>query len=232
MDRVALAKLDELCDRANRVVSMREIMDGDIDEYTIGMRHDCDDRAGDSILPLAQWEARRGRRSTFYLLHTAPWYERALEDCLPAKLQALGHEVGLHYNWVPKWEALRVDPCAVLDYELHRLKLAGATVSGAAGHGDDACYRTKLVNYSMFTDSGEARFPWRSYEEATGNAQVNPCDLGLSYLAEFLPKSLYISDSGDTWQPKLSEAADLFPAVDGPTVILQHPDWYAPRLFA
>lgn len=232
MDGVALARLDALCDRA-QVVSMAELNSWQhfAPVEMIGMRHDCDDRAYDSILPLAEWEARRNRRSTFYLLHTAPWYSKALDAGLPQKLAALGHEVGLHYNWAPSYEKGGVDPRLTLDVELRRLRATGVRIGSVAGHGDDACYRMKLVNYGLFVESGPARYPWRDFTEETGLDRVTCAEYGLDFLAEFVPKWLYISDSGDEWQPSLAEAEDYFPA-DGPTVILQHPDWYSPRLFA
>jgi len=233
VDAVALARLDKLCDEANRVVGLGEIHDGDRDSYTIGMRHDCDDHAYESILPLAEWEHRRGRRSTFYLLHTAPWYDRALEDCLPTKLQALGHEVGLHLNWVPAHERYGVSGHDVLAYELSKLRVSapGVEIRSVVGHGDDACYRTKLVNYSMFVEAGNMRPPWKQYEEATTYKQRSVADYDLDFLGEFVHKGAYLSDSGDTWIPCISDAVDHFPYEGGPLVILQHPDWYAPRLF-
>jgi hypothetical protein len=241
VDRVNLAKLDMLCDKAYDVAPLGELAadcgtyfkSGAID--VIGMRHDCDDRAFDSILPLAEWENRRGRRSTFYLLHTAPWYDRALEQCLPTKLAALGHEVGLHLNWVPAYERYGVSGHDVLKVELAKLRSsvgARVPIRSVAGHGDDACYRTKLVNYSMFIEAGAPRDPWRGYEVATGYAAHSLREYGLDFLGEFVSKAKYVSDSGDEWSTPLSEITDEFPYDDGPLVILQHPDWYRPELFA
>jgi hypothetical protein len=233
---VSLAKLDMLCDKA-RVVSLAELHDGPDyvnDPNVIGMRHDCDDRAFESILPLAEWEHRRGRRSTYYLLHTAPWYDRALEQCLPMKLHALGHEVGLHLNWVPAYERYGVSGHDVLTAELAKLRSSASArvpIRSVAGHGDDACYRTLLVNYSMFEESSAARDPWHDYTAATGYKRHNLEEYGLDFLGEFIPKGMYISDSGDEWSTPLSEVADHFP-YDGPLVVLQHPDWYRPELFA
>jgi hypothetical protein len=230
VDRVSLARLDSLCDEGNRVVRLDEIHDGDHNEFTIGMRHDCDDRAFGSMLALADWEYRRGRRSTFYVLHTAPWYaNRSTVNVLRA-IADLGHEIGLHLNWVPDHERYGVSARDVLGVELGKLRNLGFEVRSVAGHGDDACYRTKLVNYSCFAEAGPMRAPWRQYEE-TGYTSLTLDEFGIDFLGEFVKKGKYVSDSGDEWSIPLSTVQEEFP-YGAPLVILQHPDWYDARLFA
>jgi hypothetical protein len=245
MDRLDLGALDALCRKADRVLSLRDLNDAfrggitgivgapDWTTRAIGMRHDCDDNGFASMKAMAEFEHRFDRRSTYYVLHTAPWRRNVF---LPERLRYmqddLGHEIGLHLNWVPSWEDGRASPFEVVERELDALRKLGLKITSIAGHGDEACYRTKLVNYSCFTEAQSAvRAPWRSFEEATGHEPRSIKEFGIDFLAEFVPKGEYVSDSGDSWSKPLAEVAAGFPYA-GPLVVLQHPDWYAKELFA
>jgi hypothetical protein len=52
---------------------------------------------------MAQWEAERGYRSTYFILHTAPYWQD--KDTLQASLEVIadcGHEIGFHINAITK----------------------------------------------------------------------------------------------------------------------------------
>src|SRR5437016_12309970 len=81
------------------VVPLRELARGAGD---LALRHDVDSRL-DSALRLARLEHERGLRATYFVLHTAPYWDR---DDLVARvrdLQELGHEVGFHNDLLTAW---------------------------------------------------------------------------------------------------------------------------------
>ena len=92
--RFTYAEYDRFLDRlaGREVVPLWEFAAGRGD---MALRHDVDDRL-ESALELARREHARGLRATYFVLHTAPYWER--EDLVDRlrELQALGHEVGWH----------------------------------------------------------------------------------------------------------------------------------------
>jgi hypothetical protein len=97
-----------------------------------------------------------------------------------------------------------------------------------AGHGDQACYEGRFVNYTMFgKDAGPQ---WTDFEKLTGMKPRSIFEFGLDFHGDHVPRALYVSDSGGTWSTSPDKALEFFPA-ESNTVILQHPDWYKPELF-
>src|SRR5205807_4619721 len=90
----------------------------------IALRHDVDDRL-ESALELARREHARGLRATYFVLHSAPYWER--EDLVERlrELQALGHELGWHNDLVTLALVHGRDPAEYLRRELDRLRSAG-----------------------------------------------------------------------------------------------------------
>src|SRR6185295_7735468 len=102
-----LAELDMLLlDRAKAVIAMEDMHDGNRDPNTIAMRHDVD--AGHALataVRIAEWEAHRGYRSSYYILHTSPyWLAPGFRESLE-QIANHGHEIGIHANALA--EALR-----------------------------------------------------------------------------------------------------------------------------
>src|SRR5437763_392965 len=108
--------LDRL--RGRCVVPMREFARGEGD---LALRHDVDSRL-DSALALARLERDRGLRATYFVLHTAPYWNDP--DLVPRLrgVQELGHEVGFHNDLVTLQRRGRVDADAYLREELARLR--------------------------------------------------------------------------------------------------------------
>jgi hypothetical protein len=74
-----LQELDSrLLDKAVSVVPMGHIAGGQRWDRVIGLRHDVDNVIEPAV-EFAAWEAERGYRSTYFILHTAPyWKDKSL----------------------------------------------------------------------------------------------------------------------------------------------------------
>ena len=248
-----LAELDErLLDRASAVIAMREIYAGNHDTNAIGMRHDCD--AGHSLttaVRMAEWEADRGYRSTYYVLHTSPYwvapeFRRSLD-----RIAGCGHEIGIHTNALAEGLRTGRDPHVILMNAIERLRSWGFPVTGVAGHGDTFCNRDRqpgeitFANDEQFVECARPNEgePDRLITRGSVSYKLDPrplADFGLEYEAIRVsgewPK-WRVSDSGGKWkhadyEPTFDEAVDLFEARTGGVrapqqlQMLVHPDWW------
>ena len=201
----------------------------------IGLRHDVDDSASlDTMLKMGRWEAERGYQSTWFILHTAPyWHRPGLRDTLD-ELAEMGHEIGIHTNAIAEGLEKGWDPDWVLDTALDRLRGWGHEIIGVAGHGDARCYwdkdagKVQFVNHEHFDEC-----PWifdRPRKLTYGGREMTlvPRPLarfGLEYEALHVhPRVAYLSDSGGSWSANFDEVARHIP--EGFVQILQHPDWW------
>jgi len=249
-----LAELDErFLAVATRVVAIEDVYDGASAANVIGLRHDCD--AGHSLqtaVRMAAWEADRGYRSTYFLLHTSPyWLDAGFEQAVE-QIAGYGHEIGIHTNALA--ESLRTGehPDIILETAIARLRSLGYQVRGTAGHGDPSCLRERAKDEALFANDEqflECRRPKHGDQDRilkrgsiTRKLAPRPlADFGLEYEALFLglPWPFRFADSGGRWlTPGFDKTADRFAAhahVDtapqAPTDPLQlhlliHPDWW------
>lgn len=250
-----LEELDErVLSRAARVIAIEDAVAGDRAPNTIGLRHDCD--AGHSLataVKMARWEQERGYRSTYYLLHTSPYWNYATFAEMVYEIAKCGHEIGIHSNALA--ESLRTgeDPDVILDTAIRRLRDLGYRVRGVAGHGDPFCNRDRGPGEGTFANDEqflECRRPKEGEADrilVRGNImrQLRPrplADFGLEYEALFssLPFPFRFSDSGGRWlTPGFDETAAKFARQTDVTRpaeshhdpaqlrLLIHPDWWA-----
>lgn len=223
-----LADFDErLLSRATAVVPMREIAIGQTDPHVIGLRHDVDNVIEPAV-DLAAWEAERGYRSTYFILHTSPyWQDKTLLQRSLEQIAGHGHEIGFHLNAITAAIETGRDPVEILLEDLTELRGYGYAVTGVVAHGDRACYRHNFVNDEIFTESARP-----SYGEPDrvlgGSIQLLPVSRSVfdfDYDANWLTRAAYLSDSGGKWSRPFDEIADGFP-YNGQLHILQHPDWW------
>jgi hypothetical protein len=217
-----LAELEVLLNRASAVVPMREVAGKPND--VVGMRHDVDHDLRAAVR-MAEWEAERGYRATYFLLHTAWYWRKPGEEKLSGLLRdsvdriaGLGHEIGIHNNAIVVGLATDTPPAEILRYELDLLRGLGHEVVGTAAHGDEHCYdqdgKLMFVNYEMFSEyRGPSSLPLEPVPLAS---------FDLEYESLFLPRALYLSDSGGRW----NGTAEGFPRRDGQLHMLVHPDWW------
>lgn len=246
-----LNELDErLFARADAVIAMEDVQDGNRSANVIALRHDCDSAESlDTAVRIAEWEHARGYRATFYMLHTSPYWNFPQ---FPARLEQIagyGHEIGIHTNALA--EALRTggDPDAILSNAILTLRGYGHMIRGVAGHGDPFCNRDRgpgeitFANDEQFVECARPQegAPDRTITRGQYSLTLAPrplADFGLEYeaLVLALPHPWRISDSGGRWlNPGFEETAERWDTRQGVHGLqlhfLWHPDWWA-RAFA
>ena len=221
----------------------------------VALRHDVDYDI-DIALEMASVEHNLGKRATYYVLHTAPYWDdpKLVEKCL--KLQDMGHEVGLHTNVISEWAAGKIESIeGRLAQLLGLLRKGGVTVTGMAAHGDRLCYETGFINYWCFSelrpddpaadqdgrtaeglrDPNSARcvtYP-RDHTLVRADGATFPLwsismkNLGIAYDAWHLRFDRYFTDSGGSWSRSTDPIeADLS---SGRHQILVHPIHWSRR---
>ncbi len=176
MNAANLEKLDGLLAASKGVIALRDVAQGNTKPGFVAMRHDVDHNLEHAV-QFAEWEAERGYQATYFVLHTAWYYDD--KPALYAGLERLvdlGHEVGLHSNATvlaasafgarERWEnpATRFSTdvidrlTQILDIELALLRDAGFEITGVAAHGDIRCYQLGVYNDLRFTRLDLERF--------------------------------------------------------------------------
>ena len=225
----------------------------------IALRHDVDHDI-DIALEMAYWEHRQGCRSTYFVLHSAAYWQDPLfiEKCL--QIQDFGHEIGLHVNLLAEWWLGVIgDVDTRLDELLKPLRARGVNVTGIAAHGDKSCYVGNFINYWCFSElrpdnpmlkesglsaegvpSANARFQVKYPEsgelvrqdgESLALWKYSMRDHGLSYHATHLAGDGYFTDSGGRWERSPDPLEENLRS--GRYQVLMHPIYWqgAPKLY-
>lgn len=221
-----LEHVGALLAEASAVVAMEDIYCGNWSPTAIGMRHDVDDNPGslETAVKLARWEAERGYRSTFFILHSASYWNDQMFEALDA-IVSCGHEIGIHASAIAT--ALRDggDPGEILLSSVEHLRALGYTIRGVAAHGDELCRLCGFVNDEQFAECARPEMgePDRviSFDGRSLKLAPRPlADFGLLYDTHRLRHGRYLSDSGGSWN-------EPFPGSGtGQLHILMHPDWW------
>ncbi len=222
-----LDDLGAFLDRADAVVGLSDVRETFGDRHMIGMRHDVDNYIAPAVA-MAEWEAERGYSSTYFILHTAPYWKQ--KDTLAAALDAIadcGHEIGFHVNAITAALKTRRDPIEILTEDLAELRSYGHPVTGVAAHGDHACYVYHFHNDEVFLES--PRPAYGLPEREVSHIKLRPVSresFGLEYDANWLPRQTSLSDSGGRWSQSFDEFTEKWPLA-GQLHMLVHPDWWA-----
>lgn len=197
------------------------------DNNVIALRHDVD-YCIDTALEMAYWEKELGIKSSYFMLHTANYWNdpRLVDKCL--QIQKFGHEIGLHTNLITQWYRANEKIEEQLKGLLNLLREGGIELKGSSAHGDQACYKSNFINYWIFKELKPEEPAEREnklnaegiYEKditkrikypdlheilnETGKIlplwQVSMSSLGLEYEASHLNFDHYYSDSGGSWK--------------------------------
>lgn len=224
-------------------------------ENVIALRHDVDHDL-DFALEMSYWEHQQGIRSTYFLLHTADYWNdpRLFEKAL--QIQDFGHEIGLHVNILTSWFRGQTDNASdSLRSLLESLREAGLRITGMSAHGDRCCYEHQFINYWIFKELRpdnpadvefekspegimvESKHQQITYPESgrlvrdDGNHfdlwSVSMAELGLQYDAIHIPHQHYFSDTGGAWTRTLDPLS--MPLDKGRFQVLMHPIYYRGR---
>jgi hypothetical protein len=242
----------DLLSHLGSTVTMRELHEDRVRPDASGLRHDIDHDL-DLALEVAHHEHRLGIRSTYFLLHTNPYWEHEDLVLRCRQLEAYGHEVGLHLNVIKQWIEGEVDDVdARLRELLATLRDGGIDVVGTSAHGDRACYEHGFINYWIWRElrgddpetsehglSAEgipvAEEQWRVPYPAAGELRraddacvplwsSSLADHGLAYDAVHVPVDHYWTDTGGGW--KRSDDPLTADLSRGRHQVLVHPHWW------
>jgi len=129
------------------------------DKIICGIRHDLDMDFRAS-LEMAGLEQERGIRTSWYILHTAPYYGQLdgegvfhRNESMAAvylQLQEMGHEVGLHIDPLHLYQNEKIDGAEALLAELEWMRSIGLDIVGSAAHNMVATYGAE--NYAIYKD--------------------------------------------------------------------------------
>ncbi len=250
---------DSLFSRASSVVAMEDVHDGHRDPNSIGLRHDVDGtnnatrEALQTAVKMAEWEAARGYRSTYFILHTAPyWMGPGFAGALD-RIAELGHEIGIHTDALAEGLRISKDPDLILDEAIALLRNLGFSIRGVVGHGNPICNREAAPGEPWFANDEQFDIcqrpdygaPDRTITRGTRTLHLKPrplADFGLEYEALWSahPFAFRISDSGGKWlNPGWDETVAKWQAdrasyshVTSPIRevrqlhVLVHPDWW------
>jgi hypothetical protein len=240
------ALLEDLVRGADAVVPLREAvgLGGTAPSQTVTLRHDTDSDIENSVR-LAEWEAERGIRSTYFVQHTdwywaapgsttlSPFLLRALE-----RIQSLGHEIGIHNDAITAALTRGGDPIEILTMDIEAMRAHGFDVVGSASHGAKLCREVGYINHELFVECARTTFgdPRRTLEYSdprSGETRslplrpVSMAQLGLRYEAYYLGHDYYNSDVRGRWAKPYGDVVGKFRDRGGLLQLLIHPVYWA-----
>ncbi|MFT4561412.1 MAG: hypothetical protein ACI9BW_001153 [Gammaproteobacteria bacterium] len=169
-------------------------------ERLCGIRHDIDIDVR-TALTLAELEQQYGIRSTWFVLHTAPYYGEfeggkfKRHDAMLhvyKRLQDLGHEIALHTDAMHVYQVQQLDGAQAITTEIEWLRENGIKVVGTTAHNSASVYGAE--NFAIFKGRPQS-FSDRAAEartEVTHNGRwaalgvLDEAQLGLQYEANDL----------------------------------------------
>jgi hypothetical protein len=130
-------------------------------KIVIGLRHDVDVDLNVAY-EFSKIESNLGFRSTYFILHTAPYYladqnNMAVhsDKIIPIlkKMQNEKHfEIGWHNDLVTLQVIYNIDPVVFLHNELSWLRSNGLQIYGTAAHGSSFCKTYHYMNFYFFQE--------------------------------------------------------------------------------
>ncbi|HLN55102.1 MAG TPA: T9SS type A sorting domain-containing protein [Bacteroidales bacterium] len=234
------------------VVPINEFRDtSSSSKVVIGLRHDLDNNL-DHAFDFSDTEWNLGFRSTYYILHTAPYYlknesDKAIhnENIIPIlqRMQNERHfEIGWHNDLVTLQLFYNIEPVEFFRNELKWLRSFGLNITGTASHGSPYCHSYHYLNFYFFE---ECTFPpVAGYENNVTILKDGKFinlnkgklkDFGLKYEAYFLNNNKYYSDASFTngvrWNIGMLDPGQL--NAGDRVIILLHPiHWHKASVLA
>lgn len=210
-------------------------------KVVIGLRHDVDNDL-DVAYKFSEIESKLGFRSTYFILHTAPYYlanpnnmSNHSDKILPVlkSMQNDRHfEIAWHNDLVTLQAIYNIDPVSFLHKELDWLRKNGIAIYGTSSHGSTYCHTYKYLNFYFFE---ECTYPVvgqfvNNITIPVGGKTVTIkkgklSDFNLEYEAYFLNNNKYFSDASfvnrQRWNIGMLDLNQLHPG--DRVIILLHP---------
>ena len=170
------------------------------------IRHDVD-KSIKQACAMAHVEKELGVRSTYFLLHSALYFQPYASFFVNSVHQILnlGHDVAIHNDAITMaiklgdTPAYSGGPPGILRKAIAKLREIGVEVNGTACHGAGECYTHLYRNYEMFTEHDPKKNESGGMELPT-YWKIPMADLGLKYEVYLTNRpDYYLSDSHGEW---------------------------------
>ena len=166
------------------------------------IRHDVDYDI-DQAVNLAEVEADHGITSTYFLLHTAPYFDYSKEFADKVKvIQSLGHDIGIHNNFLTELfsqNGNRKPLVEIIARPIQFIRDLGVDVLGTSSHGDPKCYTYGYLNYQCWTECPKD-YALKGIQTCPPFPKITMKAFGLEYETYFLHRDAYLTDTGGKWQ--------------------------------
>lgn len=189
-------------------------------EPHVALRHDVD-YSLESAIMMAQLEHSLNLQSTYYLLHpdgiveNENYFGSVVNGRVIIKptvidaakrLVELGHEVGFHNDVISLALATGRDPGDLMREMLEVFSANGIVMKSCVAHGSRLCSEFGYINYQLFKECEQSAYrpPYDKKNVVRNGVVVEKFSLtleefGFEYEANFVPRTLTISDSGAAW---------------------------------
>jgi hypothetical protein len=216
-------------------------------KIVIGLRHDVDNDLNVAY-KFSQIESNLGFRSTYFILHTAPYYllnpnnmsvhTDKIIPVLKEMQNEKNFEIGWHNDLVTLQVIYNIDPVVFLHSELKWLRSNGINIFGTAAHGSNYCKTYHYMNFYFFEECTFPVVPNRENNLAVPKdgksitlIKGKLSDFDLQYEAYFLNNNKAFSDAvitnGIRWNIGMLDLSQLQPG--DRVIVLLHPiHWHKP----
>jgi hypothetical protein len=213
----------------------------DSKKIIIGLRHDIDIDL-DIAYQFSEVEYKLGFRSTYFILHSAPYYllnpnnmavhSEKIIPILKTMQNSRHFEIGWHNDLVTLQVIYNINPVTFLHNELNWLRSNGINIIGTASHGSNYCKVYHYLNYYFFEECTLPIVPNfdNNISVPVGSKNIpiikgKLSDFGLKYEAYFLNNNKKFSDATVTnsirWNIGMLDLSQLQPG--DRLIILLHP---------
>ena len=169
-------------------------------EKVFCIRHDITDKNElTKALSFAKVEKDNGIRSTYFLLHTADYFDYSKELIYVSQyFNQLGHDVGISNNSYTVWLESRKSQSfkKILSEPLSFLRGNGIEVLGSSSYVFPLYKGLKYYNYEMWSEFDPVK---NEYFTKLDHPKISLKDLGLLYEAYFIENDTYFSNFGLRW---------------------------------
>lgn len=126
------------------------------DKIVCSIRHDVDADIRAAVME-AEIERKYGARTTYYILHSAPYYGNWIDGvhhrngCMAVlyrRMQDLGHEIALHTDPLHLYQNMKLDGAQAVREEIAWLRAQGLDITGTVAHNSAPIYG--IENFAIF----------------------------------------------------------------------------------